>query len=356
MEPLKNDSLVLQLNKPWSNNPNIIWLASTVELQRNIEKFKYPGKLELDRKQQIISLTGKDLLNLGSMRQATLLKAEDLSSLEKEYLSEHFLSNTSYHSATNGEAFVIDKDGEVMTLFNINNHLAFLGIDTKDDLEGTWNRLVKIETSLGKVVSYSFSPKFGFLTADPGNCGTALSVTLYLQLSGLIHSNKIDDMLALHVDESIGITGIQGNPSEVIGDILLLQNNYTLGVTEEHILSNLRSTAAKLIAEERSCRSNFISSKDPSIMDKVSRAFAILLHSYQIEAIEALNAISLLKLGVDLKWIEGITIEALNLLFFECRRAHLLARHQGKSSPAEIPHKRAEFIHLALKDVKLLVS
>jgi protein arginine kinase len=78
-----------------------------------------------------------------------------------------------------------------------------------------------------------------------------------------------------------------------------------------------------------------------------------LIHSYQIEAVEALNAISLLKLGVDLRWVLGITMEQLNLLFFNCRRAHLLCQFKEKIPQEEILHKRAEFIHKTLKGVEL---
>jgi protein arginine kinase len=39
----------LSLRKPWFNSTNPIWLASTVSLKRNIEKFKFPNKLDVER-------------------------------------------------------------------------------------------------------------------------------------------------------------------------------------------------------------------------------------------------------------------------------------------------------------------
>ena len=35
----------------WANNNNPIWLASSINLFRNVEKYKFPGKLDVDRPQ-----------------------------------------------------------------------------------------------------------------------------------------------------------------------------------------------------------------------------------------------------------------------------------------------------------------
>jgi protein arginine kinase len=87
----------------------------------------------------------------------------------------------------------------------------------------------------------------------------------------------------------------------------------------------------------------------------VSRAYGILVHSYQIDAIEALNALSLLKLGIDMGWVSGIDNKSVNVLFFNCRRAHLLCKHQESIAKEEIAHKRSEYIHKSLKNVQLTI-
>jgi protein arginine kinase len=92
------------------------------------------------------------------------------------------------------------------------------------------------------------------------------------------------------------------------------------------------------------------------MMDQVSRAYALLTHSYQIEEIEALNALSVLKLGVDLEWVKGVTTEALNALFFSCRRSHLLTHFKEEIKQEELAHKRAEFIHKTINKASLIDS
>lgn len=356
-----SENPILFPNKPWADNDNPVWLASTVSLQRNLEKFKFPGKLSADRKKQIIALTSKELLSKDIASQnklvnPVLIKAEDIGIMEKEFLVEHFLSTHNFNQAHSGEGFVIDESGTFLTTLNMRDHIHFQLIDCQGELENAWNRLVKIESDLGKTLSYSFSSKFGFLTADPTQCGTGLFVTAYLQVPGLIHTHKLEKFLDTTMEESISITGIQGNPNEIIGDVLMIQNNYTLGLTEENILSSIRTYVSKMIAEETNTRHQIKRDENPDLKDKVCRSFGILIHSYQIEAIEALNALSLLKLGAEAGWVSGIDHKKLNELFFTCRRAHLLHEKKEKISQEEIPHKRAEKVHKALKDVKLLIE
>lgn len=355
MTTSNNSHPLLLQKKPWSNNSNPIWLASTVSLQRNIEKYKFPGKLDTERKKQIISLVSKNLLATKGLVNPTLIKVEDIGFLEKEYLVEHFLSTLSYNRAHSGEGFVIDDSGEFMATLNLRDHIHLQLIDCKGELENTWSRLVKMETSLGKSINYSFTTKFGFLTADPTQCGTGLLVSIFLQLPGLVHSGTIDEMLEKYADDSINITGIQGNPTEIIGDILVIQNNFTLGITEENIISSLRNFTTKMLVEEKSARSRIKKEESAEFKDKVSRAYGILIHSYQIEAVEALNALSLLKLGIDANWVKGIDNRLINELFFNCRRAHLMGQYSEKIAQEEIPHKRAESIHKALKNVSLTI-
>lgn len=352
-----NFPLLCQEN-PWKSNENLIWLGSTINLTRNIEKFNFPSKLSTEKKQQMLPFLSQDLLNTSLLKKPKLIKAEEMGPIEKEFLLEHFLSSQSFHQTSVGEAFLLDETGEFLAVLNLDNHLMLEKMDVKEELESAWDYLVQIETHLSKSLGFAFSPQFGFLTADPTECGTALSVSLFLHLPALIHLNQLEEILQKNHEDSIIQTGLQGDPHEIIGDILALHNNYTLGLTEENILSSLRTLATKLVAEEKSARTNLKQTQTTDsdfFKDKISRAFGILVHSYQIEAIEALQALSLLKLGLDLNWVQGTTQSVLNELLFSCRRAHLLCHLGQKIEQQELSHKRAEFIHQQLQGTTLLI-
>lgn len=345
----------LYLNNPWKNNPNQVWLSSTLAIFRNIDKFNFPNKLNTDKQKAIINLVSSPILNDSQLKEPMLIHAEEMDPLDKEYLTEHFLSPEGFYQAHAGEAFIIDRTGQFLATINIHDHLHLMTMDSTGDLENKWNDLVELETSLGESIKYSFSQRFGFLTSDPTTCGTGMQVTVFLQLPALIHSEIIDETLNQLVDENVTISGLHGSPTEVIGDILMIKNNFTLGTTDEKTLTTIENVTTKLVVEENSQRSKMRSTGDSDIKDRISRAFGILMHSYQIDAVEALNALSLIKLGVDLNWIKGTTAEELNTLFFNCRRAHLIRQFNTEISQEELLHKRAEYIHEFLKTVELTI-
>lgn len=346
---------ILKLSNPWINNDNNIWLASSIELYRNIDKYLFPEKLDTERKKQVISLVSKTMLSLDSSQNPLLIPAEKISPLAKQFLVEHFLTDYNFQNTHVGDAFIINQTGQFLTTINLHDHLALKMIDCSGELENSWNTLLKMEVAIGKSIPFAFSPKFGFLTSNPALCGTGLVVTVFLQLSALIHLNKIDEILDQHVEESISITGIQGNPTEIIGDVLAIKNNYTLGLSEENIISTVRALTTKLLTEENRARNEIRSSQHVHIKDLVSRAYGIFVHSYQIEPTEALNAISLIKLGIEMGWITGLNYLKLNQLFFNSRRSHLLSNYGEIIPQEEIPHKRAEFIHEAFKNSELKI-
>lgn len=338
---------------PWTQNPNSIWIGSILTLVRNLEKFNFPGRLTDDKRKQIISLLARDFMTTNVLEGAKVIKAEDMAPNQKEFLVEHFLSTQSFNQAHVGEAFVLDQSGEFLAIINLRDHLTLKWIDRSEELEKTWNRLVDLESHLNKSLSFAFQPRFGFLTSDPGQCGTGLTLQIFLHLPALNYHNELDEVIKKYKDDGIEQAGLQGDPYDIIGDIVAFHNSYTLGVTEENILSSLRTFATKMLVEEKSARSRLKTEDQSEMKDKVSRAYGILLHSYQIEAIEALHAISLLKLGLDMGWVTGVSHAALNELFFNSRRAHLLCQYQEKIKQEDLPHKRAEFIHQVLKGIEL---
>lgn len=352
----KNKNPLLGLESPWTDNANPIWLASTVRLLRNIEKFNFPPKLNTEKRKQVLSLASQEVLKSNELSDPFLLKAEEMTPIEKEFLYEHFLTPQSFHQAYSGEGFIVDKTGQFLSSINSGDHLHFHLTDCTGELEMTWNRLTKVEISVGKSLNYAFSQKFGFLTSHYMECGTGLVVSLFFQLPALIHTLGMDDLLIKHKDDGILLTGLQGKPREIIGDLVVVQNNDTLGLSEENIISSIRNYGTKLLVHEKSARAHLRDdAHNATIKDKVSRAFGVLIHSYRLDTIEAMNAISLLKLGLDLGWLKGVEMVDLNRLFFKCRRGHILSHFDEEVSQEELPHKRAEFIHAALKQAQLLI-
>jgi protein arginine kinase len=355
MKPRSELYAQLKKRHPFMPASGSIWVASTLKLNRNLHKYLFPTKLEKHTQAQILSTLFNALKSLPSPKFNLTLTSQELDPNEKQLLFEQFLSAESFQSLHGQEGFACDESGHYFALLNVHDHLQLQCNDTSGEIENAWNQLSKIDTHLGKALNFAFSARFGFLTARPWCCGTGLKAHLYLHLPALIHTGELQDILEHHHDERVIASDLMGTAQEYVGDLIMLSNHYCLGISEEEIISSLRSLATKLVVGEKSLRAKLKTEEPHHIKNIVSRAFGLLLHSYELEAQEAINAISLCKLGLDLGWLKGISVQELNSLHFLCQRGHLLSYLDQEISPQEIPIKRAAFLHESLKRAELSI-
>lgn len=340
-------------NNPWMHNPNSIWLTSTLKISRNIQKYLFPGKLDQVRREKLMASLKDILLADPHFKEALFFPAHHISPTDKQFLFEHFLSAISFHQAHQGEGFLIDAQGLFLIAFNLQDHLQMQLIDQEGELEESLRLLMNFETAIGSSLKFAFLSKFGFLTADPYTCGTALTICTYLHIPALIHSGKLHEVLSSQREEGIQPSSLEGSLDEILGDIICMQNNYTLGLSEERMISAIRSATLHIIVAEKSARNELRKTQGSTLKDKVSKAFGLLKHAYQLETKEAINALSLCKLGLELEWLQGISMEELNSLLFLIRRGHLLRHFQQNLQGDEQTQKRAHLIHEKLKQACL---
>ncbi|MCH9608607.1 MAG: Protein-arginine kinase [Chlamydiales bacterium] len=346
---------IFHLQDLWEKHSHPVWLASSLKLARNIQKFIFPNKLDKSKEGQTLSLLYESIEQCPELDHPSLYRPEEIGSLEKEFLLEQFLTTENFHQAHGGEGFVVDKGGDFLGVFNVEDHLKLHLIDTTQEIEKSWNRLAKIEQYIGKRLDFAYNSRWGFLTSNPSHAGTGLVISLYLHIPAIIHSGELPDLLERVKEEEVEAFGLQGNANEMIGDILVTRNKCTIGLTEEYILTTMRMWATRAVVSETNLRKKIIESNDEQFKNKVTRALGLLTHSYQLEVIEALNAISLVKLGVEIGWIEAPDTLNLNQILFDCRRAHLMSLLEEAVDVPELPKKRAEYLHKIASDLKLLI-
>lgn len=351
-----NESNALQaLDVFWKQCKDPIWLATNVKLIRNLSKFFFPGKLSVETRRQVRGLLKTGLTSSPLLDKPQFIYAEKLTPAQKEYLFEHFLCTEGFHQAQQGDAFVIDNSSAFLGVVNVQDHLQLQLLDCKGEIEAAWNKLLKMEIELGKELTFAFNDRFGFLTADPSHCGTGLLLHLFVQLPALIHTGRLQEILSRKHLEGVGMMGLQGEPDRLIGDIVVLYNTSTLGLTEEDIVTQARSILTILYMEEKSALNTLRSQPSQAIKDAVSRAYGLLKYSYQIETTEALNALSLLKLGLSLEWVGDTSLERLNSLLFACRRGHLQLKAKTELDQKELLHHRSALLQEGLKELTLHV-
>ncbi len=335
---------------PWLEEANPIWPATSFVLHRNLARYNFPPKLTETDGYQVLNLLKNTLLDSKLLQESLFLKSEELSPLDKEFLFEHFLCLEGFQQPMKSQGFLVAEGAHLLGMMNVQDHLQLHMLDCIGGWESAYARLLALDTFIGKHLEYAFSTKFGYLTADPKIAGTALLVRVFLHLPALIHTGK-----AIEKEEEVALMSLQGSLENSVGDIVVLQNAFTLGLSEENILRSLHALSSKLISAESALRTELKTTNNANMKDQVSRAFGLLLHSYQLQTKEALDALSLIKLGIHLGWISGMSDTKINDIFFKCRHAHLsyLLQEKKIATPEALAHKRAEFIHQQLAGVTL---
>ncbi len=338
---------------PWKHNDNPIWLASSVKFLRNLQGIFFPHKLSSEERGNTSQAIAKSLLACKHLDRPTFHPAETLGSLEKNFLYEHFLAAESFMQAHGGEGFVTDTLGTFLATLNLRDHLHLELLDTSGEIETVWDRLTKIETDLASSLSFAFSPKFGFLTSLPRHAGTGLIVTVFLHIPAIIHMGLLDEALDMQAYPWIRATGLQGSANEFVGDILALHNDLSIGLTEEEILSALRELATRITVLEKGTQARLHKQEATSVRTKVHRAYGLLKYAYELRTEEALSAVSLLKLALNVGWVEGLNAEEVNTLFLTSRYAHLCGALGKRLSVEETPRERGRYLASILEKASL---
>lgn len=340
--------------KPWERNTNSIWLASTIHLYRNMDRFNFPSRLDNEKKSLVLELILGALKTANKLHGTQLFFADKIPPLEREFLAEHFLVFESPKNGHHGQAFITEESGRILLEVNSRDHFELHILEPAGELEQALETLIVTEKCVEKSLPFAFSNKFGYLTSDAIHSGTGLVVNAYVHIPALLHRGGFQEALDPERREGLLFTSLQGNPEDLIGDLLVVRNRWTTGVSEETILSSIRNTVLRITVEEQSLRSKMDPSHDDKLTDKISRALGTLQHSFSIDTSEALRAISLVKFGIELGWVKGMSIEHINELFFDCRRAHL-AKKLGTElygSP-QLLKARAQMLRTALAPVAL---
>ena len=94
-------------------------------------------------------------------------------------------------------------------------------------------------------------------------------------------------------------------------------------MSEEEIITNLKDVTLQIIQNERIAWEKLLDTKSIELEDKVYRSYGTLKNARLLSSKEAMQLISDVKLGVNLKLIDGISIEQLNELIIIIQRGYL---------------------------------
>ena len=313
-----------------------IVISSRIRLARNLKEFRFCGKMTADEANAIIEKTKTAL-------DGRKFKFINLSNMDKTdkllMLEQHLISRELAESRLPSGVFT-DKDNEISVMVNEEDHIRMQCITGGYDLDGAYEKLNALDTSLEEKLDFAFDENYGYLTKCPTNTGTGMRASVMLHLPGLAITGNINNVIAAVNKLGIAVRGLYGEGSKSAACIYQVSNQVTLGITEEETIENLKNVVDMLIEKERQVTKALYDNNPLQFKDKVGRAYATLAGAYIMTNDEFMKLIPYVRMGVNMGIIDGVDSAAINSLIIELSPAHV-SKLMGASNAAQRDEKRA---------------
>jgi protein arginine kinase len=237
-------------------------------------------------------------------------------------VERHLISRELSGSAA-GSGVVINKDQTVSVMINEEDHLRIQVLRAGFQLKKAWNAIDDLDSALEGTLDYAFSSSWGYLTACPTNLGTAMRASAMMHLPALVIAGQMEKVVRAVNQLGMVVRGLFGEGSDASGSIFQISNQTTLGESEEEIIKRLNSVLQSIVEHELNARQKLVENDPAKLFDKIGRAFGILQNSHMLSSTEAMNLLSLLRLGVDLGVFPDDSRSIIDRLFIEAQPGHI---------------------------------
>lgn len=327
-----------------------IVVSSRIRFARNLRERPFPGWAKKAERLQILGEIRDHVAAIPAMHDGFTAGLPDLSALQKQILVERHLVSREHASRTAGSAVAISHDQQLSIMINEEDHLRMQSLLPGLQLREAYKINNEADLFLEDRLPYAFHPELGYLTACPTNVGTGLRASAMVHLPGLVLAEQINQIVNSVGKIGLAVRGLYGEGTEALGNLFQVSNQTTLGENEEEIIDRLGKVIEQVIEHEQNARQTLLERRANMLLDQIGRAYGVLSHARSIASKEALNLLSIVKLGADLGIFPETTRLSVDELFMTTQPAHLqLGEKQEKLNPEERDTLRADLVRAKLK-------
>jgi protein arginine kinase len=324
-------------------------ISSRVRLARNLRNRAFPGWAKKAERTAILELIKPRVEELTEMQDSFSELLQDLSALEKQVLVERHLISREHAAKSVGSGIVMNRRQTLSIMINEEDHLRMQSIRSGLQLKQAFKLVDKIDSALEGRLEFAYDQRLGYLTACPTNVGTGMRASAMLHLPGLVLSELINQVIQAVSKIGLAVRGLYGEGTEAMGNLFQISNQTTLGEKEDEIIARLSKVIETIIEKEHDARQVLIQKKPNTLWDQIGRAYGVLTFAHAMTSKEALNLLSIIKLGVDLGAFPEDRRLPIDELFIDTQPAHLQKSSQQKLNAEERDHLRAQIIRERLK-------
>ncbi len=318
-----------------ASNKTAIVLMTRVRLARNLSGQSFPGWAKPLQREQILATCRAAVAATPQMKKSLNVGIGDLSELERQILVERHLISRELSGAKGGAGVVISRDQAFSVMVNEEDHLRLQVLRAGFNLKKAWQAINDLDSSLEESLDFAFSPTLGYLTACPTNLGTGMRASAMMHLPALVISSQMEKIVRAVNQLGMVVRGLFGEGSDASGSIFQISNQTTLGESEADIIKRLSSVLQSIVEHELNARGKLLEADAGKLLDKIGRAYGILQNSHLLSSSEAMNLLSLIRLGVDLGAFPADSRCIIDRLFIEAQPGHLQHAQKGEFEPGQ---------------------
>ena len=332
-------------------NDGDVVLMSRVRLARNLKQLPFPNRADFSQLLEARTRIEQALPGLTTDMglEFDALTMEELTPLERSVLIEKQLASPALMKKPQHRELLLAEEGRVSLMVNEDDHLRIQCLSPGFDLDTPLAKASQIDDIIEAQLDIAFDEKMGYLTAVPTNLGTGLRATVLLHLPGLVFTKNIANMESIAPQLGLAIRSLYGDGQEAGGCLYEITNQLTMGFSERALVENLKSAVKEIVAHERKARKALALYMKDRLEDEVWRAYGTLRYARLLTEKETLELLSWVRLGVNLRLVDGVGEDAFGEILLASRPNFLqnLAENENMSKN-EIDRLRAEQVRKVL--------
>ncbi len=272
-----------------------------------------------------------------------LISLNDLTNAQAAAYAEKQLISKELLRLKDKASFMLSKDESTSIMLCEEDHIKINAFSSGQDLHTAYNKAGELDDIFISSFKLAYSEKLGFLTASPMNLGTGLKASYAMHLPALARKNAIYRLSAMVSKLGLSLRELYRNGA---GDIYVLSNQVTLGITEKGAMDNLTAICDQLVKQERAAREEL--KKDIEFEDRIYRTLGIMKTARKLDRGEFLEYISLLRLGSALKYLD-VEYKTIGDMMHNLQNASIISGSKDEINELDCAKIRAQKVREILK-------
>ena len=323
-------------------------ISSRIRLARNLEDRPFLSRASTREYQEVQNEVRHGIDSALKDHQVSFLDLKGLHNIDRCVLYERHLISRDHAFAKGDRGVAFNESENVAIMVNEEDHLRMQVLRSGFQLRETWEVMNELDNALEQELLFAFDPRYGYLTVCPTNVGTGLRASVMLHLPALVMTQQIEKVFQAVSKINLAVRGLYGEGTQALGDFYQISNQTTLGKSELEIIENISSVIPQIIDYERTVRDKLLETKREVLEDKIWRAFGTLSSARIISSKETMEALSLVRMGINLGVVDKLSPQMVNELFILSQPGHLQKMEGVELESMERDIARARFIRTYL--------